>query len=249
MIKHIHQSLFFLFTLLACHALANKNLFVADSLYKMGGLKNLKLAVEAYQIILDRYPNNFQANWKCARACRDYADLAKKKTHRYWKDISIKYGKIGMTHAENAMTIQPNKPEGFWYYALCVGVYSDGVSVVMALKEGLKNKTQESLEKADAIDKTYMDGGPAIALGRFWAMLPWPYKNKKKAIRYYRKYQSITKYKLFKEERLIYIAELLIDSGKPYYAEAKKLLEQAVMAKDNYHKKRAEALLAELTEK
>jgi hypothetical protein len=68
-------------------------------------------------------------------------------------------------------------------------VSSDGVSVFTALKEGLKDKTQTSFEKTYAIDKMYKEGGPMISLGRFWAVLPWPMRDREKSLQYYREYQ------------------------------------------------------------
>jgi len=53
-----------------------------------------------------------------------------------------------------------------------VGTYSDGVSIVTALTEGLKGKTQKGFETAYATDKTFDTGGPILALGRFWQVLP-----------------------------------------------------------------------------
>ncbi len=64
------------------------------------------------------------------------------------------------------------------------------MSIFTALKEGLKDKTQTSFETAYGIDKNFNKGGPILSLGRFWAVLPWPLKDKKKSLEYYREFQT-----------------------------------------------------------
>ena len=78
-----------------------------------------------------------------------------------------------MDYAQKAIDLQPGKPDGHFYYGVSAGTYSDGVSIATVFTEGLKNKTQTSSEKAYAY-KTYEQGGPILALGRFWTVLPWP---------------------------------------------------------------------------
>jgi len=73
----------------------------------------------------------------------------------------------------------------------------------------LKDKTQQSFEKTYAINKMYKDGGPMLSLGRFWAVLPWPLRDRKKALTYYREYQQ-TPYFATNTEAQLFVAELLI---------------------------------------
>ena len=97
-----------------------------------------------------------------------------------------------------------------------MGVYSDGVSILTALGEGLKDKTQNSFEKTYDIDKMYKEGGPMLSLGRFWAVLPWPMRDRKKSLKYYREYQETewfatnTEAQLFLARILFFIATSII---------------------------------------
>jgi hypothetical protein len=130
-----------------------------------------------------------------------------------------------------------------------VGIYSDGVSILTALAEGLKNKTQNGFEKAYEMDKMYDEAGPILALGRFWAVVPWPFKNKKKALKFYREYQK-TPYFAEKDEGKIYLAELLLDlRGKENKAEAKALLEEVAQSDEKYFRDWAKRLLLGLAQK
>jgi tetratricopeptide (TPR) repeat protein len=218
----------------------------ADKLYDQGGLANYKQAIELYKKALTENPDNYQANWKCARAHREYGDTAKTAKTDGWKKICAKYGKDGMNYAKKASELEPEKPDGFYYYGLNVGIYSDGVSIFTALSEGLKDKTQKSFEKTYTLDKMYKEGGPMIALGRFWQVLPWPMRDRKKSLKYYKEYQT-TEYFADNIEVHVYLGELLIQiGGKENKAEAKGYLEKAAKSDDAFYKERAMALLKKI---
>ena len=205
---------------------ANDTMTKADALFDQGGMENFKKTIPMYQQILGADAKDYEATWKLARSYREYGDAAKGKTVEGWKDICAEYGKLGMDTAQKAKDLEPNKPEGHYYYGLSVGVYADGVSIITALRQGLKDKTQQSFEKVYEIDKMWNEAGAMISLGRFWMVLPWPLNDKKKSLKYLREYQGT---EFFKKgpEGPIYLAELLIDlGGKENKAEAKALLEE-----------------------
>ena len=217
-----------------------------DKLFDQGGLANFKQAMELYKKALTENPNNYEASWKCARAHREYGDTAKTEKVDGWKDICAKYGKEGMNYAQKATELEPEKPDGYYYYGLNVGIYSDGVSIFTALSEGLKDKTQSSFEKTYDLDKMYKEGGPMVALGRFWQVLPWPMRDRKKSLKYYREYQA-TKYFADSIEARVYLGELLIQiGGKENKAEAKGYLEKAAKSDDAYFRDRAKELLKKI---
>ncbi len=198
----------------------------ADALYNQGGMENLKKTIPMYQQILGADAKNYEATWKLARSYRDYGDAAKGKKVEGWKDICAEYGKLGMETAQKATELESDKPEGYYFYGLSVGVYSEGVSVLTAVRQGLKNKTQSNFEKAYEIDKMLDEAGPIIGLGRFWMVLPWPLNDKKKSLTYLREYQG-TEFFWVGPTGPIYLAELLIDlGGKENKAEAKAMLEK-----------------------
>ena len=228
--------------------MAEDDLFKADQLYKKGGMENYKQSIELYLKALEANPNHYETNWKCARAYREYGNEAKKQNVEGWKDICAKYGKEGMKYAQKALDQRPDRPDGYYYYGLNVGIYSDGVSILTALAEGLKDKTQSSFEKTYELDKMYDDAGPILALGRFWAVLPWPLYDKKKALKYYREYQA-TKYFEEKDEGKIYLSELLFKLGEEKNKEeAKSLLEKVSQSNDKYFSDWAKRLLDQINQ-
>ena len=217
-----------------------------DALYAKGGLENLGKTVGLCADALKQNPESHEANWKCARSVRKYADMARKNEVEGWKTICKTNGKAAMAYAQKAIRIDPDKPDGYYYYGLGVGVYSDGVGILTAIKEGLKDKTSENLEKAYELDKLYDNGGATLALGRFWAVLPWPFTDKKKALKYYREYQQ-TEFFDHYPEGMYYLAELLEKlGGKKNKSEAKTVLERVIQLDDPYYKGLAETLLKEI---
>jgi tetratricopeptide (TPR) repeat protein len=117
-------------------------------------------------------PNDYELNWKAARAARKYGDHLVVQEISGWKETARAATKEGMKYGEIAFKLNPSGIEGWYWYGLCVGTYSDCVSIVKALAEGLKGKTQMGFENAYKTDKMYDDGGPILALGRFWQVLP-----------------------------------------------------------------------------
>jgi len=218
----------------------------ADALYTRGGLQNYQKAIELYLQFLADNPNDFDGNWKCARTHREYGENTKRQMHKDWRAICAQHGKTGMQYGQKAIELEPDRVEGHYYFGLNVGLYTDGKSVLAALREGLKNKSQHSFERAYALNKMYADAGPIVSLGRFWAVLPWPMKDKKKALKYYREYQ-VTPYFEGNAEAQIYLSELLLKlGGKQNEAEARGLLEGAGQTEKPYYRDWAHRLLAQL---
>lgn len=227
-------------------ALAGTALAEADALYDAGGLENYLAAIPLYEKAVAEAGDNYEVLWKCARAHRDYGNKVKQKAEGEWEDLCAKHGKAGMQFAEKAIALAPEKVEAHYYYGLSVGIYSDGVSILTALSEGLKNKTQESFETAYNIDKSYNRGGPILSLGRFWTVLPWPMSDEDKALEYFREFQAAG-YLDKSDEGKIYMSELLIDiGGKDNEAEAKALLQVAAMSPEMYFANWAKRLLEDL---
>jgi tetratricopeptide (TPR) repeat protein len=231
-----------LFTFFSFISLAENSLIIeADALFEKGDINSILESIPLYIKAVEANPNDYEANWKCARAHREYADHALEGEHEGWKDICKEYGKKGMGYAEKAKELEPEKIEGHYYYGLSAGTYSDGISILKALKEGLKGSTQDAFYKAYDIDKMYDIGGPMLAIGRFWHQLPFPFKNKKRAEKYLAEHH---KYFPDDPEGLVYYAELLIDSRKK--KEAIPLLEKAIAGDEPFFSNWAQRLLDDL---
>ena len=223
------------------------DLTIAAEFIEMEGLANYKKALDLCMKAVEKDPNNFKANWMAAKSCRKYGMDAQELGLDDWKDTCKLYGKKGMAYAEKAIQLDPKKADGHFWYGMNVGIYADSVSILTALREGLKDKTQNSFETAYKIDKYYHDGGPIAALGRFWFVLPWPLNDDDKSMEYYREYQKTEFFGTPDNVQVnVYFAELLMDS-RSTKKEAKVLLEQVPRISNNkYWNAQAKALLDDM---
>jgi hypothetical protein len=238
--------LFLLFLLISPVAAADAALQAADARFDAGGLDNIKASLALYAQARQGAPAHYETLWKSARAHRDYGNLAKQAKLDDWKTICRDQGRVAMQLAEKAVALSPESVEGHYYYGLGVGLYADGVSILTALSEGLKGKTQKSFEKAYALDKYYHRAGPILSLGRFWTVLPWPMQDKHKALAYFREFER-TGFLDTLAEGQVYFGELLIKlGGKANKAEARRWLAIAARSPEPYFAQWAERLLAKL---
>jgi len=217
------------------------------ALYLENELEKIAQSIEFYEKALHKDPDNFEAAWKIAKSHFFYAEESRKRGVTGWQKICEEYGRRGMAYAEKAVSLGPDEPNGYYYFALNVGTYKDGVGLLTAIKEGLKDKTQKNLEKAYELDKTFDKAGVILALGRFWQVLPWPLNDKDKAMAYYREFQKTPYFAAPKNvQGHIHLAEMLTDQwGSGPKEEARKLLTDALEITDDPHwEEKAKKLLA-----
>jgi len=144
----------------------------APAAFSAGDIPQLKAAADAAVKAAAAAPSDYAANWNAAKACRFYGDEMVSQSSAGWKDLAKAASRDGMKYGELAVKLDSKGVEGWYYYGLNVGTYSDCVSILTALGEGLKGKTQKAFEAAYALDKTFDNGGPMLSLGRFWQVLP-----------------------------------------------------------------------------
>jgi len=213
----------------------------ADALYDQGGTENYLKSGDLFAQALSADPSSYEAAWKASRSYREYANACKENEVEGWKDICKEYGKLGMNFGDKAIELNAEGIEGYFWYGCSVGNYSDGVSILTALKEGLKDKTQSSFEKSYELNKMYDDGGPIKALGRFWFVLPWPLQKKDTSLGYLREYNQ-----LFPNdaEGQVFLAEVLLKTDGE--DEAKALLQKASASDEQYFANWAKRLLSDI---
>ncbi len=190
-------------------------------------LNAMRKSVEEFEALNQQYPNEFEVMWRLSRTGGKYAQMAKEQQIEGWKDICHKYGKQGIVLGGKAREINPNRAEGYFYEAWNVGLYSDSVSIITAIKEGLKHTAQNGFEKAYEIDKSWNNGAPLMALGHFWQVLSWPLKDNKAALKYFEEYEKLGFLETSPEREMakLYYSELLLElKGDEHKAKAKQML-------------------------
>ena len=86
-----------------------------------------------------------------ARAPQDYGVLWRGARYYFWLaddpgqsvEQRSRVGKDGWDLAERAIVVNPNRVEGHYFAALCMGNYALGLGVVKALAKGMEGKFRE----------------------------------------------------------------------------------------------------------
>ncbi len=207
--------------------------------YQHSGLEQFKESLDLCMTCLEKASDDYEVLWRCSRSAAEYAETAMGLNVDGWKDICHKWGKKGMEMAETAQKINPNKVDAYFWQVASIGKYANATGIFTAIKEGFLQKSKSSIARAYELDKTYYDYSPVNAKAMFNFTLPWPMKDKKKALKYFREFQAKASWSFEPHIRLPYAARLLMSyKKKAYDEEAKKLLEKALAAphqQQHYH--------------
>jgi tetratricopeptide (TPR) repeat protein len=172
---------------------------------------------------LSKAPADYGLLWRAARWYlwkSDDPDLS--------NDAKSKLGKEGWALAERAVAANPAGVEGHYWAATTMGSYALGLGIVRAISQGIEGKFRAHLSRASAIDSRYAHGSIPIAWGRYYAVLPWPKYDERKAIQYYRQALEINPNNL---RARVFWADLHLEEDRP--AEAKRLLDEVLAAPGN----------------
>jgi hypothetical protein len=141
------------------------------------------------------------------------------------KDERTKLGKQGWDLGEKAVAANPNDAAGHFWAMAAMGNYSMGLGIVRALAQRVEGKFKERITRAEALDPGYASGAIPVAWGRYYAKLPWPKYDQKKARAAYAKAMQINPANL---RARVFLAELMIEEDEP--EQGRRLLEEVVNA-------------------
>ncbi len=219
---------------------------LADSLAEDDGFLQQQMAFELYKQARRLHPDSYLAHWKAARAFYFAGTVAERSRPERWEELCAEYGEKGMVHAQKAIQINPQGVQGHFYYGLCAGVYSDGISMVAAALQGLRKNARKHLEKAYELDKTYLNGVPALALGRYWEILPVVAgRDLEQSLEYYQEADRIMPREAeHRPELNFYLGALLLKLDRQE-EKAREFLQQAALSEHPYFSRQARELLQE----
>jgi hypothetical protein len=168
-----------------------------------------------------------------ARAPQDYGVLWRAARVSFWQsddpgqgnDERSRVGKDGWDLAERAVAVNPNRVEGQYWAAVCMGNYALGLGVVKALANGMEGKFRERLGRAEQLDRGYEFGAIDTAWGRFYDKLPWPKRDRQEAGRRFHKAVEVNASNL---RARVYLASSYLDENRA--ADAKHLLDEVAAA-------------------
>lgn len=196
----------------------------ADALYDARDADGGKKAYEALQAAVASHPDAWDLQWRLARAAFWVSEGLPAKAKAERKAVS----QVGWNAGEAAMKLHPDRPEGPYFMALCIGEYSRSIGVLTALRQGIEAKFRDPLlavsKKAPGLDH----GGVWNALGRYKFELPWPKKDVNESIRFLRKAIEVNPANV---RARVFLAESLEDrDDQGDVDEAKKLLAEVARA-------------------
>ncbi|MFC2141593.1 TRAP transporter TatT component family protein [Acidobacteriota bacterium] len=137
----------------------------ADALYaEMQDLETAEEALALYRDALIEAENKYEAYWKISRILYYVGEHKDKK-----KDRQNTFAQ-GVYHAEKAMALEPEKPDGYYWRGVNNGKYGEtrGVLKSLALVKPIKSDMNKVIE----LNRAYEDGGPDRVMGRVFFKLP-----------------------------------------------------------------------------
>lgn len=142
------------------------------------GLEKLDAATDA---AVKQAPDDYDVLWRAAR-------------NKFWgadsnptADAKRKYGKQGWDLAERAIELDSNRAEAYYYSAINLAAYAEGVGLWKALTQGLEGKFLDRLDRAIKINSAVERSGPLLAKGRYFHQMPWPKRDLGRAKKLYLK--------------------------------------------------------------
>ena len=105
------------------------------------------------------------------------------------------------------------------------------------------------MEKSYEIDKTHQDYYPVLSLSLYYFNMPWPLKDKDRALKYYKEFISYAKDPWAMKTRQVECADVLLGLDDEYYKKiGRQYLNEALAVKNlpGYYRKKAIRLLEDL---
>jgi tetratricopeptide (TPR) repeat protein len=136
----------------------------ADALYAdRENLVSARKAAELWSAALAANPADFNAAWRLARADYWLGGHAPEPERRAFLEQGIAAG-------QSAVTIDPNRPEGYFWMAASMGALAES----FGLRAGLKYRKpiKAALEAALKLDPAFQHGSADRALGRWYFKVP-----------------------------------------------------------------------------
>lgn len=164
-------------------------------------------------------PNDYDANWRLASVFIWQADGLPDG------DEKAKMAKQAWDIADKAAQARPKQVQGQYYAGAGLGLYSEGVGVLTALRQGLEGKFRSYSLAALRIDRDFLDGAPLVLWGRYFFKLPWPKRDVGQSIKVLT--NTLVKHPRNLRAKL-YLAEALLSDDKK--AEARKQLDEIAAA-------------------
>jgi TRAP transporter T-component len=211
----------------------------ADDLYAdREHLASARQAAEIWAADLARDARNFAAAWKLSRVCYWLGGHAPQVERRSFLER-------GMNAAQQAITAEPNRPEGHFWRAANMGTLAESFGLSAGLK--YRKPVKQELETVLRLDAAFMEGSADRVLGRWYFRVPGLFGGSKTLAEQH--LRTSLKYDPNSTVSHFFLAELLLDQGRAGEArtELQAVLDAPLNAQwapeDREYKEKARALL------
>ncbi len=136
-----------------------------DELYlEMKDMATAEKVRDLYLQALEKSENQYEPLWKLARILYYIGDNTEIK-----KEKKLIF-KSAIEYAKQAVELEPEKPDGYYWLGVTYGVWGEARGVLKSLF--LVDDIKEAMRKVSEIDQSYEDGGPDRVLGRVFFKVP-----------------------------------------------------------------------------
>lgn len=191
-----------------------------DRLWDTREQKKVQTEILNFIKSMDNIPHEFQAAYKISRLSYFIGNFGLGEDLK--KDTLLKVFEVGVQAGEIAKDLEPERVEGYYWYAVNLGKLSLLQSKFKALKNAKIGR--DALLVAAKLDPTYHWAGPYRILGKYYQEVPSTisFGDKKLAYEYYQKSLEVSgEYKL----NMIYLSRL-IDNKQEKFLLLKKAEKQ-----------------------
>jgi tetratricopeptide (TPR) repeat protein len=211
----------------------------AEALYAdRANMASAQRALDIWSGELKAKPGEFEVAWKLARIA-------------YWlgthgaEDQRRNMLERGVDAARTASTLQPGKPEGFFWLAANMGALAESFGMRAGLK--YRKPIKDALETVLRLDPAFQNGSADRALGRWYARVPGLFGGSSKQAEAH--LRTSLEYDPDSTISHFFLAELLLDEGRKSEARAElqKVIDAPIKGEwgpeDDDYRARARTLL------
>ena len=218
------------------HALAQND---PDALYRQRATTaRAKEAAAIWEARLQANPRDFESAWKIARAMYWLGEHDEPAARRRALERGVETARL-------ASTLEPQRPDGYFWMAADMGALAES----FGMRQGLKYRgpIKDALETVLRLDPGYLQGSADRALGRWYYKVPGLFGGSRARAEAH--LRASLKYSPNSTASHFFLAELLLDDGRREEgrAELQKVLDAPVnpewAPEDQEFKEKARRLL------
>ncbi|MFH1812322.1 MAG: hypothetical protein ABIJ09_26535 [Pseudomonadota bacterium] len=140
--------------------------------------------------VLAAHPDSYDVAWRLARSTFKQAYSTSEAKQK------MALGDEGYQASQRALKLRPDGVEALYWGTCAMGMYAQSAGVMRAIMDGVAGKIQDGFERAVRVDRRYNEAGPLEALGRYLYEVPWPLRDRQRALALFEEAARIAPHKL-----------------------------------------------------